>query len=332
VTIKEADLLNVTTGLYFMIHLIHEGEPGTNRNDNTMSRPFGLSWNGSAWTASTSGSATHGSILTRWTGSTLSTGQNGTDDGRFAVAVRVTPSGAGSSHYEYAVHNIDNARGGATFRIPVCPSARVLGAGFRDIDSNALNDWTVSVGNGEIVWTAPSTNPQNWNSIFNFWFDCDAAPVAGNVTIDQARIGPGGLNVTVATQVPGNLPNVYLGAGCGSAQLFANGAATVPNPAFALQIQASPNVSAIAFFSTGTANVQLSGSCFQYLDSAGLGTYGILTTNPAGQASIPLPIPATLLPGDLNWQVVTLVSGGPLFGSMALSNGLKVRIAGTGCP
>ena len=91
VTIKETDVQGgLTTGLYFQIQVIHEGEPVTNRDNNIMSRPFGLTWSGSSWTASTPGTPTFGSILTRWAGSTLTSGQNGNDDGRFFVAVKVT--------------------------------------------------------------------------------------------------------------------------------------------------------------------------------------------------------------------------------------------------
>jgi hypothetical protein len=334
VTIKESDLQGVTSGLYFAIHLIHEGEPVGNRGDNLMSRPFSLTWNGTSWSASTSGTATHGSILSRWTGSTLNLGQNGNDDGRFAVAVKVTGPAGGLYHYEFAIHNIDNSRGGASLRIPLCPTARVSGLGFRDIDANALNEWTATVAGGEIAFTAPAANPQNWNTIYNFWFDSDAAPVAGDVSIDEARVGAGALTVTVASQVPGFVPNPYLGAGCGSPtpQLFANGAASSPNPAFALQVQATPNTGAFAFFSTGTASLPLGGGCVQYLDAAGLGTYGFVLTNAGGSASLPLAIPPGLLPMDLHWQVATLAAGGPLFGQLNLTNGLTVRVASSGCP
>jgi hypothetical protein len=54
----------------------------------------------------------------------------------------VTPLGGGQYHYEYAVHNVDNSRGGATLRVPSTPAAVVTNFSFRDIDNNALNDWT----------------------------------------------------------------------------------------------------------------------------------------------------------------------------------------------
>ena len=96
-----------------------------------------------------------------------------------------------------------------------------------------------------------ANNSLDWNTFYNFYFDSDAAPVAGLVDIDQARPGPGGITVDVATTVPGLLGTDYLGA---------------------------------------------------------------------GQAPI-----------DLAVQVVEFYPGGPFLGFGALSNGLRIRVAGSGC-
>ncbi|MBK8101171.1 MAG: hypothetical protein IPK26_29165 [Planctomycetes bacterium] len=333
VTIKEADLVGVTSNLFFQIHVIHEGEPLVNRGNNTMSRPFGMNWSGASWSASTSGTATHGTVLTRWTGATLADAANGNDDGRFQVAVKVTGPTNGLYHYEYAVYNHDNNRGGAAFRLPVCPNARVSNLGFRDIDQNPLNQWTATVSGGEIAWSAPANNPHNWNQLFNFWFDSDAAPVGGAASIDQARVGPGNLTISVATQTPGFVPNVWLGAGCGNptASLLANGAPTSPNPAFALILNGAPNTGAFAFYSFGAASIGVGPGCTQYLDAATVGTHGFLVTNGLGVATIPLAIPAGFSPIDITWQAATIETGGPVGGQFGLSNGLTVRLAGSGC-
>jgi hypothetical protein len=334
VTIGEGDLLGGTAGqLFFQIQVVHEGEPASNRDNNIMSRPFNLTWSGTSWSASTSGSPTHGSLLTRWPGATVNRGGNGNDDGRFLVAHKVTGPVDGVWHYEYAVHNLDNSRGGATFRLPVCASGQVTNLGFRDIDKNSLNDWTATVGNGEIVWTAPGTNPQNWNMLFNFWFDSNVAPVAGNATIDQARIGPGALSFQVPTDVPGLQPAVVLGGGCGTpaATLWANGIPAAGNAAFAVEVASAPSTGVFAFYSFGSTNLPLGGGCTQYLDNGSLGTHGFLVTDGAGRASIPLGVPPGFLPLDIAWQAATLIPGGPIAGSFGTSNGLLVRLAGTGC-
>ena len=52
----------------------------------------------------------------------------------------------------------------------------------------------------------------------------------------------------------------------------------------------------------------------------------------SGTYNYSLPIPPALAPLDLSVQVVEFYSGGPFLGFGALSNGLKIRAAGTGCP
>jgi len=332
VTITEHEATVVGT-YYFQIHLVHQGEAVGNRGDNIMNRGVSFTFNGTSWSTGVVGSAVSGSVLTRWTGATNSTAGNGTSDGRFLVAVKVTGPTGGLYHYEYAVHNIDNSRGGASLRIPVCPSARVLNPGFRDIDTNSLNDWLFSRSSSEIAFTAPATNPQNWNTLFNFWFDSDAAPVASSVSIDEARIGAGALSVSVASRTPGLSTTTYLGDGCGSpaASLFGNGVPSAGNLGYALQVQTAPSTGLFAFYSFGTASLPIGTGCTQYLDSATIGSQGFLVANGAGLATIPLPIPVGQLPLDLSWQVAQLIPGGPVFSSFGVSNGLTVHVAATGC-
>ncbi|MGE3174224.1 MAG: hypothetical protein AB7O97_16465 [Planctomycetota bacterium] len=216
VTVDETDMLVPGASYYYGIHLIHEGEAVANRGDNFASRGFAPSWNGSSWSYSNTAGMTYGSILTRWSGASFDLAGNGNDDGRFAVAVKITPNG-GSFHYEYAIHNMDNSRAGAVFRIPVDAGASVSGIGFGDIDTNALNDWSGARVGNEIVFTAPANNPLEWNTFYNVWFDCDVAPSNGLLHIDQARVGPGNLTVSVPAQVPSGIPtafNTSVGVGC----------------------------------------------------------------------------------------------------------------------
>jgi len=122
-------------------------------------------------------------------------------------------------HYEYAIHNQDNGRGGAAFRLPVCATARVVAAGFRDLDTDPLNDWQVSRSSGELAFLGAANNPHDWNTIYNVWFDCSIQPGAGTLTIDQARPGTGGPSVAVSTQVPSGVPfasKQLVGSSCGT--------------------------------------------------------------------------------------------------------------------
>jgi hypothetical protein len=220
VTVKESDLQIAGASYYYGIHLIHEGEAVANRWDNLKSRGMTASWTGGSWNVSNSGvGEVFGSILQHWTGATVNNAGNGNDDGRFFVASKVTPLGGGMYHYEYAIHNADNSRGGASFRVPLAPGAVVANAGFRDIDQNPLNDWAFTQTSSEITFAAVGTNALNWNSIYNCWFDCSIAPGAGSMTIDEARTGPGALSVVIPSEVPSGLSfaaKASVGTSCGN--------------------------------------------------------------------------------------------------------------------
>lgn len=341
VRIQESQLQGtLTSGLFFQIQVVHEGEAVENRGNNVMSRPFGLSWNGTSWSfLPPTLPPTYGSILTRWAGSSLGTGQNGdgtatgTDDGRFAVAVKVTGPTNGLWHYEYAVHNIDNHRGGASFRLPVCTSARVENLGARDIDQDASNDWTAAVSGGEIVFQAPAGNAHRWNQVRNFWFDSDAAPVSGAATIDQADPGPGALSFPVPTSVPGHVPVVHLGSGCGTPAAELSGTAGLPvagNAAFAIQVTSAPSLPYVLLFSGPVGATTLAPGCDLFIDAGSFAILGAFTTDAAGIGLHTTGVDPTW--GDLNLQAATLVANPPLLGLIGLSSAVRVRYNGTGCP
>jgi len=310
------------------------GEPVANRADNLVSRGVSFSWNGSSWSEGLVGSSAHGSVLTRWTGATTSMGGNGMDDGRFLVAVKVTGPTNGMWHYEYAIQNIDNHRGGASFRLPICATARVENIGFRDIDRDAGNQWSINRAGGELQFLAAANNPLDWNTFYNVWFDSDAAPVAGDMHIDEARPGPGALTVDVATTVPGLLGTEYLGDGCGVTvpAIYANGAPSSPNPGYQVELEADPNSAVVLAFAGADTVVSLGGGCTTYLDDTQILVTELLISDGSGQASFSLPIPAGLTPIDFTAQAFELAPSGALLGFLDLSNGLKIRAGGVGCP
>jgi hypothetical protein len=185
----------------------------------------------------------------------------------------------------------------------------------------------------EIAWLAAPGNSQRWNQLFNFWFDCDVAPVAGTATIDQANPGPGALTVSVPTQVPGLQPAVYLGDGCGTpaADLAVNGLPTAGNALFALNINSAPSTPVLVYFSPATATTQLAPGCELKLDLVPAATLGFFVTDGTGAASAGIPVPLGLLPLDLYFQGGSFIPSPPLFGLFGLTNGLKVRFASPGC-
>lgn len=338
-------LVPVGQDMFFQILVIVEGERVENRANNIGTNSFRMTivnptaTGNSAWSTVTTGSMQQNTILHRWAGATVTTGSNGGTgtyfdaDGRFDVAVKVTGPTNGRWHYEYCVMNRDNSRGGGAFRVPVCPSARVENIGFRDIDQDPLNDWPATVSGGEIAWLATASNAHNWNTLYNFWFDCDVAPTAGNVVIDQARPGPGAATVTVATTVPGLQPSVWLGAGCGTpaTELQVNGVPSAGNGAFAVEIAGAPATFVALFYSNPAVPTSLGSGCDLFLDGSAFGTVGLYVTDGSGLASVAMPVLPTQTPADLVFQGASFVPSPPLFGLFGLTNGLKVRFASTGC-
>ncbi len=215
--VRESELLSGAV-YYAQVQGVTQGEPLVERDNNLMNREIAITGSGGSWSPNAIGNSQWGSVLTRWQGASFDMAGNGNDDGRFGVAVKVTGPSNGMWHYEYAIHNIDNNRGAATFRIPLAPGAVVQNAGFRDIDDNPLNDWTFTQTAGELVFSAASGNRLEWNTLYNCWFDCSIQPGAGAMSIDQALVGPGALTVQVPSHAPSGLSfasKEVLGAACG---------------------------------------------------------------------------------------------------------------------
>jgi hypothetical protein len=341
VAIRRSDLGTAGATYWYQIHLLHEGEAVANRGDNLMTRGVTFSPSGSNWNSADVGGTALGSILTRWPGAQVTSDKNGNDDGRIFVAVKVTGPTAGLWHYEYAVHNVDNSRGAATFRVPVCSAATVSNITFRDIDDDSLNQWIATRQGNELVFTAPANNPLDWNTIYNFGFDCSLAPIAGAVAFDEARLGPGAFSFRVGTQTPAVGPTstgtvTYVGNGCGAPApiLVASGLPAIPNGSFSMQVLATPGAGMLAVFSFGGASLPIGIGCTQYLDPASIGVHSFLVANGLGFGHIPLPIPNGIQPFTLHWQVATLQAGGPVMGQLALTNAmiLQSTIQGGSCP
>jgi len=236
------------------------------------------------------------------------------------------------------VQNRDNKRGMGAFRIPICAQAQVSNFGFHDFDRLPLTDWTGAKVGSEIVFQTQSvsSNPLRWNSIFNFWFDCDAAPQTGAVLLDQFDIGPGALTVNVPSTTPSGVFNQNLGAGCGSPAaptLYAVGApdrATIGNTTFALRSTDNPAGAACGFVLTTAPGTTLVGpGCTAYTANLPSLLGPLMTVaDGGGVTSIPLAIPndPSLEGVHLDFQLLNFAPGGALFNAFNLSNGLRVRV------
>ncbi|MBL9076295.1 MAG: hypothetical protein JNL08_02250 [Planctomycetes bacterium] len=328
ITLKEQDLLTPGT-FYYCCHIVVRGEDGDLHWDNLGHRQMTATWTGTTWTFAVPGAFTQGSVLQQWTGAQLGNGRNGEDDGHFVVAVKVTPLAGGTWHYEYAVQNFDNHRGGASLRIPVCPTTTVTNITFRDTNDDLLDEWTATRVGGELVFSAPASNPLDWNHIYNFGFDCDIAPEAGDVVVDQARVGPGALSVSIATQVPAGIAEVTtLGPGCGAPAptLATNGLPLIPGPGFALLVATQPAAPVFVYAALGADDIAF-GACHVYVD-AGFFLFGSTLADGNGDAQVGYAIPNDLaLEGlEVTWQAAVAIAGAPLLGFLELSNGLTTTL------
>lgn len=353
IRVLDSDLDVPGSTFWFQAQYTSQGEAEALRNNNFASRSFTAAFNvvQNRWVLTVPSAATnpitYGSVLQRWSGAQLSSATNGADDGRLFVASRVSGPTNGLYRYEYALHNRDNARGFDALRIPICAGARVLNAGFHDPDQNAGNDWSVQHQGTEVVFET-SGNPLNWNTVFNFWFDSDAAPIpTAQVLADQARPGAGAAQLAIAARTPGALFNVHLGDGCAdSAQpvLYAAGTpaqATIGNASFRLEVGALTTGSpTFLLVSPLTGALDLGNGCTQWLGGL-LGTevqiIASTVSNASGVSSFAQPVPANPGLEGLHVPFQSVVfdpTGGALFGSFDLSNGLLVRVGNSepACP
>ncbi len=281
---------------YGQVHLVCEGEPVANRGNNQLSEQINLTWNGTSWTIGNGGGPVQGSVLNRWAGAVRNTAGNGTDDGRFLVAAKVTGPVNGVYHYEYAVHNIDNVRGGASLKLPLHPDAQLTAVGFRDIDGNPLNEWSWSRSGSELSFLASGTNSLDWNTIYNVWFDATVAPTSSPVVIDQARTGPGALSVVVPSEVPnGALSATVASVGSGCYGLGLSATRPVLGTTAQVTTTGIPAGTTLGVtvltLTPAPAPIDLSAigmpTCFAYV----VGGVNEVWLNPVGTAQVPLVVP-----------------------------------------
>jgi len=339
--LDDADLLAPGT-FYYQGQYVIEGEPEAARDDNLGSRQFVPTFNGNRWELQQTGTLLHGSVLQRWSGAQLASAKNGGDDGRVFVALKVSGPVDGFWHYEYALHNRDNRRGLGALRIPLCADARVRATGFRDADDDPADDWTATRAGGELVF-GTLTSPLRWNTLYNVWFDSDAAPAAGALGLDEFEPGAGLSSLALALDAPLVLSSVYLGAGCSAATpptLFASGtpaAATLGNASFALVSAGNePGQANLLRFALGSGSAVVQG-CTLWIGGAGSSLASSVISDGAGRATHAAPIPPDpALEGvSVRTQVFGRVSGtGALFGHFDASDGLLVRVGSVlpGCP
>ena len=336
VEIKDADLLDSgVERFYYQAQYVVAQELESKRGNNVGWREVQPNWTGSVWNMTDQSPLALGSVLDGWNGASVSSNTNGADDGRVYIGVKVTGPVDGIYHYEYAIHNRDNSRGFSKFTLPICAESQITNVTFTDIDRETSNDWTIAASATELTWST-TVNPLAWNTIYNFAFDSDAAPIDGvGIDLEQFAAGAGAASVTVSTRVPTGLFNYEIGPGCSFAtapRLFGAGTpaqATLGNNSFQAQaVNLAPATLNVFFFSPFSDMVNLGSGCSLYLSSQAL-IFRLRTSDALGMATLNLPIPndMTLQGIDLNMQLFEFDPlGGPYASDYDLSNGLLIRV------
>jgi hypothetical protein len=195
-------------------------------------RPVAITWNPNAtpiprWSVAnqlhpgTTNPIVLGPAIDRWVaqdraGLSYVTRSNTTLDvaeGHAKVAVKVVNLGAGQYRYDYVVQNMDFARavtsgtegapgsqglrvlrndGFSAFRVPRDPDAAVVSTSFSDLDSDAGNDWAVTVGADYVEWRAASVaNSLDWGTLYAYSVVSDRAPSGDlqSATLEVAEAG-----------------------------------------------------------------------------------------------------------------------------------------------
>ncbi len=134
-------------------------------------------------------------------------------EGRFYVASKVTAVGVGSWLYDYAIFNLNSHRSAGSFSIPLPLGATTSNPGFHDVDYHSgepydPTDWGIVADAANVTWSSPATfavdpdsNALRFGTMYNFWFESDAAPGTIDATIGIFRPGTPD-SIAVAVQGP----------------------------------------------------------------------------------------------------------------------------------
>ncbi len=189
-----------------------------NGNNNVSHREFRVTGTGANWSFAVADQTVREQpAVLAWPEADFVVLDSWPEDGRIIVAYHITDFG-GTFRYDYAVYNMNSERGIASFSVPV-GSAEVI-TGFSAPRSHDEEDftnvpWAPEGVDGELIWsTEPYTpekppkpsNPIRWGTMYNFWFESDAAPVVSVATLGRYRPGegPSFLRARVLGPAPGD--------------------------------------------------------------------------------------------------------------------------------
>ncbi|MFK7759948.1 MAG: GC-type dockerin domain-anchored protein [Phycisphaerales bacterium] len=213
IQVQQSDISDTTATFYVegTYTVKDDFAAGTNMNNASYKR---LNINQSSFNASTTGQTFRGvPAIYAWQAQHPDVVINEIDvpdDGRLIVASKATDLGDGTWRYDYGVYNLNSDKAAASFSVPV--NTAMANMGFNDItyhstvDQNvSQSDWAPVEGGNAVTWNTeteaqnPMGNAIRWGTMYNFWFETDAAPTTGDTTIGLFKSGD---NLTVAGIVP----------------------------------------------------------------------------------------------------------------------------------
>ncbi len=224
--VADADLNNPGATYYYESYYVI-------RDDQLLENNWGskictMSWDGNSWDFTTPGANNpllEGPALGRW-GELRTTVDAAAGDGQVLLAVQTTDLGNGSHHFEYALLNRNSDRQIRSFVLPLAGALNITNIGFHDNDTNAANDWQVTVDGNAITWQTdthdvdPNAPALMFGNMVNFRFDADAAPMSVDASLGLFKPGTG-TEVLAATLGPvGQITGVGVGEHSSVARLI----------------------------------------------------------------------------------------------------------------
>lgn len=211
--VKHADLGNAGATYYIEGHYIAPDDATSgNGNNNASYRQYSVTGNSSNWSFANVGSTVREQPAIKvWPGATFTTLDSWPVDGRIIIATKITSLGGGQYRYDYAVYNMNSERGLRSFSVPV-GSATITNIGFSaplSHDEGFSNTaWAAVNSGGDLTWSTdtyasnPNANAIRWGTMYNFWFDANAAPIGSTASLGRFKPGAGSAVIIGAVQAP----------------------------------------------------------------------------------------------------------------------------------
>jgi archaellum component FlaG (FlaF/FlaG flagellin family) len=223
-TVNEAQIsTSVNPGATFLFESWYLAREDINIYNSMGTVASTQNWSGTVWGISAT-TYKLDSAIDRWVSPTAppanaKNSELAVGEGHARLAVKVTDNGNGTWRYDYAVMNFDFARavtqgaepnlkvlgnkGFDSFSVPLAAGAVVSATRFSDGDLNAGNNWTVDSSGGQVIWTAPVSDPDlDWGTLFAFSVTVNTPPANANGTLHIAQAGSPS-SYDLATLAPG---------------------------------------------------------------------------------------------------------------------------------